>query len=296
VLPNIELILAIQAFVFHSKAGAVYARNTLVAYQADLLRFASCVERATARPASLADFSTSQVQAFLSAESASGLHPHTLARRQASLYAFNHFLKHPITDWESISRAAQASRQKNIAHSQPERLHPLHLRAVWQVMQQATHARARRDQALLALLLDTGLPVHRLLALNLADLSQDCHTLTLVQPSGIRGHLNLDWADQPLWRYLKEGRPELNHQPDEPALWISQAGNRMTRQAVWQVLRGWGRQAGLPFALSPRLISHTAAQRLAATDLPLQQIQLRLGHQSSLSTLARLRRIAAQAG
>lgn len=274
----------------------MYARNTLAAYQADLLRFASFVELTTAHPASLAEFSTSQLQAFLHAESSSGLHPLTLARRQASLSAFNQFLKHPITDWEPISRAVQASRPQNIAHSQTEGLHPLHLRAVWQVMQQATHARARRDQALLALLLDTGLPVHRLLALNLTDLSQDCHTLTLAQPFGNTYRINLNWADQPLRRYLKEGRPELNHQPEQPALWISQAGSRMTRQAVWQVLRGWGQQAGLPFALSPRLISHTAAQRLAATDLPLQQIQLRLGHQSSLSTKARLHRIARQSG
>ena len=279
-----------------SKAGAVYARNTLSdstlsAYQSDLLRFARFIEETVSHPANLTDFTTPHLLAFLRAEIAAGCHIHTIARRRASLSAFNLFLKRSVLDWKPISILAPASRDHPAAHRLPVSIQPAHLNALWNVMEQAPQVQACRDQALLALLLETGLPVQRSLAINLHDLRDDCRVLILAQPSGRNERLPLDWADQPLRRYLKEGRPELSRQPAEPALWISQAGRRMTRQAVWQALRGWGRRADLPFTLGPRLVSRTAAQRLATSGLSLQQIQLRLGHQSSLSTLARLRRI-----
>ena len=267
------------------------ARSTLAAYQGDLLRFAGYIEEKTSRPARLSDFTTPYLQAFLQAEIASGFHVHTIARRLVSLRAFNLFLDQPVTDWKPISSLALPSRGHCRAESLRKSIQPAHLSTLWSVMEQAPQARTRRDQALLALLLETGLPVQRLLAINLADLRDDYHRLILPQPSGTGSPINLEWADQPLRRYLKEGRPELIRQPDEPALWISQSGRRMTRQAVWQALHKWGGRAGLPYPLNPRLLSDTAAQRLVFSGLPLKQIQLRLGHLSSLSTLARVRRI-----
>lgn len=268
------------------------ARSTLAAYQGDLLRFARYIEGKTSHPARLADFTPPHLQAFLQTEIAAGYHAHTIARRLVSLRAFNLFLDRPVTCWESISNLTQDSHEQPRTASLPKSIQQAHLSALWNVMEQATQARARRDQALLALLLETGLPVQRMLAINLADLREDYRRLILHQPAGIASPISLEWADQPLRRYIKEGRPELIRQPEEPALWISQSGRRMTRQAVWQALHKWGCRASLPYPLNPRLLSNTAAARLVFSGLPLKQIQVRLGHQSSLSTLARVRRIA----
>lgn len=286
--------MAIQAFEYHGIAGALYTRNTLAAYRSDLSRFVRYIEKTSTQPATLASFTMPLLKAFIGGEITAGFHPHTIARRIASLRAFNRFLKRPVSDMEQLSMLLSGRPQSTILLASSENLQPAHLNAVWNVMERATQARARRDLALLALLLETGLPVQHLLGMNLNDLRADGRILLLKQASGKTEQLSLDEAVQPLRRYLKEGRPELNCQPEEPALWISQAGSRMTRQAVWQAIRGWGRRAGLPFTLNPRLLSHIAAQRLASSGLPLKQIQLRLGHQSSLSTLARLQRIALQ--
>lgn len=286
--------MAIQAFEYHAKAGVLYARNTLAAYRSDLFRFIGFIENNSAQPATLASFTMPYLKGFIGAEITAGFRPRTIARRIASLRALNVFLKHPVSDIEQLSALLPTSRQDGIEQAPSRDLQPTQLNALWNIMEQAPQARARRDLALLALLLETGLPVQRLLAINLNDLRADCRILSLKQLSGEINPLTLDWSVQPLRRYLKEGRPELNSQPEEPALWISQTGSRMTRQAAWQALRGWGRRAGLPFPLNPRLLSHMAAQRLASSGLPLKQIQLRLGHQSSLSTLARLQRISMQ--
>jgi len=256
-----------------------------------MLRFARYIQENISPSARLADFTAPNLQAFLQSEIDAGYHPHTIARRLVSLKAFNFFLDRPVTSWESISALAAHNRDQRRGQNLLPSLQQPHLSAVWSLLEQAPQARARRDQALLALLLETGLPVQRLLAINLADLSEDCHKLILTQPAGTGTSITLEWAGQPLRRYIKEGRPELIRQPEEPALWLSQSGRRMTRQAVWQALHKWGHRASLPYPLSPRLLSNTAAQRLILSGLPLKQIQVRLGHQSSLSTLARVRRI-----
>jgi integrase/recombinase XerD len=91
--------------------------------------------------------------------------------------------------------------------------------------------------------------------------------------------------------YLKIGRPELNRSIDEPALFISQVGTRMSRQSAWQVLRHWGELAELPVTLSPRLLRHTAALRMTHASRPISEIQMLLGHSNPLSTQALLHRL-----
>jgi integrase/recombinase XerD len=97
-------------------------------------------------------------------------------------------------------------------------------------------------------------------------------------------------------RYLLEGRPELNHRADEKALFISQMDGRMSRQGIWQVLRHWGGMVKPPILLSPRLVRHTAALRMAQTGRTIAEIQSLLGHRNPLSTRALLRRLETACG
>jgi integrase/recombinase XerD len=90
---------------------------------------------------------------------------------------------------------------------------------------------------------------------------------------------------------LEEGRPELTQSLTEEALFVSQMGERITRQGVWQVLRSWGRQAKIRKAISPRILRHTAVKQMLLEDKPLVEIQKMLGHRNQFSTRALVRRI-----
>jgi integrase/recombinase XerD len=92
---------------------------------------------------------------------------------------------------------------------------------------------------------------------------------------------------------MQEGRPNLNSAPDDPALFISQSGARMSRQSIWQVLRQMGKAAQLPVTLTPRLVRHTAALNMVRAGRPLPEIQALLGHSNALSTQALLQRLDA---
>ena len=143
----------------------------------------------------------------------------------------------------------------------------------------------------MSLLLETGLSVADLVELDLSDLDLRAGRLHIVRVHGTDKWLPLGKSTDIVARYIREGRPELNPQPNEPALFVSQMGSRMSRQGIWQILNHWGKLADPPINISPRKVRHTAALRMSQAGRSLEEIQTLLGHSNPLSTQALLRRL-----
>ena len=77
-------------------------------------------------------------------------------------------------------------------------------------------------------------------------------------------------------KYLNVVRPKLLHtkNPNVKNLFLSMSGNEMTRQRFWQIIRGYGHQAGLNKELTPHMLDNGA---------DLRSVQELLGH-SDIST------------
>lgn len=286
----------VRAFLASLDATLAYSSNTRQAYWSDLRCFVAYLEKQLNRPPHLEDFCAQQVTNFLEAERQGGRQPSTLLRRRASLRRFARFLQeaHPERagdfnldeDWVGSSAAESESA------SDHGYLNAAHIQSLWTTLDASRSPRARRDQAILALMLENGISVSTLVALDLADADLEQELIRLRLENGQEVWLPLRQAAAPLKCYLREGRPELSRQPEEPALFISQTGGRMCRQGIWQMLRHWGQRAHLPVHLSPRSARHTAAVQLAQSGRPLSEIQVLLGHSNPLSTRALLRRLA----
>jgi integrase/recombinase XerD len=243
----------------------------------------------------MADLNANQVASFIKAESQAGRRQSTLVRRRATLRRFIAYLGQAgIMDGnvlagqgnlidQAISQVASGRAPQCLTDDQTKQL--------WSVIEMSPRPRARRDQAILTLLLETGLSVGALIALDLSDLDLRAGRLHIQLESGKDAWLPLGNATPVLERYILEGRPDLNHKIDEPALFISQMDGRMSRQGIWQILRHWGRMVTPPITLSPRLVRHTAALRMLQSGRSLEDIQALLGHSNPLSTQALLRRL-----
>lgn len=285
----------VGAFLASSEFKLTYSSSTRLAYENDLYRFLRFLEQELGRPPRVEDFTAERVADFLEAEKEAGRRPSTILRRRASLRRFAAFLSEVCPEWASLFETDVQLIDEVIETATPlteaRYLTEDQVQALWEVMEPVQHPRTWRDRAILAVLLESALSVGSLLALNLQDLDQNTFYLRIPSEENQDFWLPLKEAAVAVEKYLADGRPELNYQPDEPAFFISQNGGRMSRQGIWQVLRHWGQKANLPFTLSPRLVRHTAVVRLMGGDQDLETIQTLLGHSNPLSTHALLRRL-----
>ena len=285
----------VRAFLTALGSDDAYSSSTRMAYENDLRCFVAYLQDSLTRSPRLSDFTTRQVADFLEHERVQGLRHSTLIRRRATLRRFARFLKKQFPDkveqFDPSSKLIDLSLGRPAETNKPNYLGTDQLEAVWAVLLASPSPRARRDHALMAILLEMGLSVASLVALDLQDVNLEAGMLCLAVEEDRQIWISLGEAGEPLQRYLQVGRPELNCSPEEQALFVSQTGRRMSRQGVWQVLRQWGRRARLEEVLTPRLVRHTAAFRLAKSGRSLEDIQALLGHTNPLSTHALLRRL-----
>lgn len=284
-----------NAYLESIRAQNRYSKSTLLAYQTDLYNFTEYLYKTLGQDPAISDFNVEQVASFLESERLAGYKRSTLKRRMAVLrgleaylrknlgFNINFFATQSKNLVEPIERIQLTKSQQVLAPTEIERLA--------QAMEASRRPRARRDHAIFALLLETGLSVGKLVELDITDLQAREGLLSLRFTPEHKQWLPLKSATPMLRRYLTEGRPELNPLPNENALFVSQSGIRMSRQGVWQVLRYWGRAINLSVSLSPRLVRNTATETLVKTKRPLSEIKNLLGHKNHLSTLAMVKRL-----
>ena len=276
----------VRAFLNSLQAQNRYATNTILGYQHDLQHFSKFIQHQLGRPPEITDFSAEQIRDFLQAERDTR-RPSTLRRRSAALKRLAVFLiQNGEIEYFNFPRLDQIL-PGNIETASSEEISGLSESEVVNLMsavQADPRSQARRDEALLKLMLETGLSVSQVVALDLADFDPRSQRLQLHQSPNQTGWFSLTESGPILQKYLQEGRPELNPVSEETALFISQMGRRLSRQGIWQICQRWGRRVRLPGGLSPRNLRYTAVRRMIQAGYSERTIQQILDHHTSAST------------
>jgi integrase/recombinase XerD len=139
--------------------------------------------------------------------------------------------------------------------------------------------RGVRDRAMLEVLYATGLRVSELCGLKLHDLHLDAGYLRCigkgqkerVVPIGAE-------AMAALSAYLGTARPQLLAERRSDYAFVSRAGQPLTRQAFWKLIKAHGRRAGIRASLSPHVVRHSFATHLLENGADLRAVQMLLGH------------------
>jgi integrase/recombinase XerD len=150
------------------------------------------------------------------------------------------------------------------------------------IAQPADAPRGRRDAAMIELAYASGLRVSELVHLALADMNLN-HGFVRVTGKGNKTRLVPvgNAARDKIARYLEQDRPLLVRDPAERALFLTERGRPMTRQAFWKTLRNYARRAGvrLPAGdISPHKLRHSFATHLVENGADLRAVQAMLGH------------------
>lgn len=251
--------------------------NTLAAYRSDLDLFLRWL-----RPQGgvLLTVERARLLAYVSAQTANGLHARSLARALASLRRFYRYLLReklivcdPTADilLPKLGRALPTS----LSEEQVERL----LNAP-----DVRVPRGLRDRALLETLYATGLRVSEIVNLTRTQLNLDMGVVRVVG-KGDKERLVPMGEEAIVWlrRYLAEARPELVRGRASEHIFVSARGAALTRQALWQNIKRYAMQAGIEKNLSPHTVRHAFATHLVNHGADLRVVQMLLGH-ADLST------------
>ncbi len=150
---------------------------------------------------------------------------------------------------------------------------------------QLAHASLTRDQAILETLYGCGLRVSELCGLDLSDVFLDEELLRVFgKGSKERVVPILGTAARAFETYLDQARPVLAEgSPANSAVFLSQRGTRITRQAVHGITERYGSFAGIE-GLHPHTLRHSYATHLLEGGADLRVVQELLGHASVATT------------
>lgn len=154
---------------------------------------------------------------------------------------------------------------------------------------------ALRDAALLEFLYATGARVSEAIELDQIDVDLEEATALVTGKGSKQRVVPLGgFAVAALQRYYPARRRLVGSGVDPGAVFVSARGRRLTRQAVWQLMKKTANRAGIPAErVSPHVLRHSAATHMIEGGADLRTIQELLGH-ANISTTQVYTRVSPQ--
>ncbi|MEQ1438825.1 tyrosine recombinase XerC [Fontimonas sp. SYSU GA230001] len=247
-----------------------YSPHSCAAAHRDLESFAGhCARAGVTR---LEQIDLHLVRGYVAARHRAGLQPSSLQRHLSTLRAF---FRQQVLDGRLTANPAQTVRAPKRQRRLPA---VLGVEALTTALDRAPDGElASRDRAIVELFYSTGLRLAELHGLDVADVAGDRAEFTvtgkgrkqrIVMLGGPARRALADWLAQ-----------RADHAAaDEPALFVSTRGRRLSRTAIAAGLKRWARQAQLGAELHPHRLRHSFATHLLESSGDLRAVQEMLGH------------------
>lgn len=269
---------AVQAYLAELAEQRRQSPHTLSNYGRDLRRL---LQAAAERP--LADFDTLAVRRQVALLHGQGLSGRSLARLLSAWRGFFKWLLQrglvPANPCAGI-KAPKSPKRLPRALSVEETLGLLD-----QTPDTGDERLNRRDQAMFELFYSSGLRLAELASLNL-DVLEGMLVEGEVRVLGKRSKVRLvpvgSKAREALaaWAAVRQQLAA----PEEPALFVSQRGSRLSLRMIQERLRLRALQAGITTRVHPHMLRHSFASHVLQSSGDLRAVQEMLGHASIAST------------
>jgi len=278
---RLRLDEAVDTFLDHLKVERGLAAHTLDGYGRDLARLGQFlserrrVDVDDVTPTDITDHLLALAEAKLAARS-----------RARALVAIRGMFRHLVAERWLDADPTELIDSPRTARRLPGVLGEAAVAKL--IAQPADTPRGRRDAAMIELAYASGLRVSELVNVALADVNLH-HGFVRVTGKGNKTRvvpLN-NAAREKIEQFVTNDRPLLVKDPAERALFLTERGKAMTRQAFWKTLRNYARRAGvrLPAGdISPHKLRHSFATHLVEHGADLRAVQAMLGHSDIATT------------
>jgi integrase/recombinase XerD len=276
----------IQNFLSFLDAEKKYAENTLAAYQNDLSQFYQYVRKENGKKVDgWNEVNKRVITDYIDHLKNSTYTSSTVARKVAAIKSFFHFL---VAEGHIGEDPTYTLDSPKVKKRLPKAISPTEVERILRAPTEEAGPKAQRDLALLELLYASGMRVTELVSLDISDVGIDSATSGSIRVRGKRANKEREIpltgpVVQTLKNYINVGREQLIHDPNEPALFLNNRGQRLTRQGLWLIIKHYVESAGVSSEVTPHTLRHSFAAHKLSQGRSLQDIQKLLGH-ANIST------------
>lgn len=274
---------AIDKFLNYLAVEKGFSQNTIVAYRNDLNQLAGFLEEA-AKGGAIPPWTAldrQSVLSYLTNLKERRYAATTIARKVAAIKSFFSFLMAEGLIKGNPTRDVPSPR---VGKSLPKPISITQVRQLLEETEKRATPEAKRDKAMLQLLYASGMRVSELVSLNLNDIDTGGGYVRCFGKGGKERLIPIhSQAVAALKQYLSEGRPKLAYSDGEEALFLNRRGDRLTRQGLWQILKGYAKSAKLGIEITPHTLRHSFATHMLSGGADLRSVQELLGH-ANIST------------
>ncbi|MEA2086099.1 MAG: site-specific tyrosine recombinase XerD [Chloroflexota bacterium] len=278
------MIEAVNGFLNYLAVEKGFSENTTAAYHNDLSQLASFAEEEAARRGSApswAGFTRQDMLAYLLNLKERNYAATTVARKVAAAKSFFGFM---VAEGRMKENPTQNVGSPRIGRSLPKPVSIGQVRHLLEQPAKLSTPEAKRDRAMLELLYASGMRVSELVSLNLDDVdAEDGYVRCFGKGHKERLVPIYRQAALAVKEYMNETRPHLVHSTEKEALFVNLRGERLTRQGLWQILKGYVKSAGLDAGVTPHTLRHSFATHMLSGGADLRSVQELLGH-ANIST------------
>jgi integrase/recombinase XerD len=271
--PDPALNDAIDSFLIEMRVERGLSPLTISAYRRDLAQFAAGAgKRWRDDPKPLLEFVRDLQR--------QGTRGTTQARKSAAVRSFYGFAMREGLATRDIPALVDAPRPGTYL---PDVLAPEDVERILEVPP-AEDPIGIRDRAILELLYGCGLRVSELVGLDTDRVDLQAQQVRVIGKGNKERRVPMgDEARERLHRYRIGPRTEWTAKKPTPAVFVGQRGNRMSREAVWRLVKRWTEVAGVAERVTPHTFRHSFATHLLEGGADLRVVQALLGH-ASIST------------
>ena len=273
---SLEDSAELDIFIDHLWLEDGLSKNTLESYRLDLTTFALWLPQQSKQ---LLNVNQADIQQYLAVKFPQSK-PRSISRLIASLRRFYRFLLRE--NKISLDPTLQIQSPK-LPRSLPKSLNEDEVVALL-IAPNVDEPVGLRDRAMLELLYACGLRVSELVGIKVTEVSVSDGVVRVTgKGSKTRlvpmGEEAVDWISQ----YLSKARSFILQKRLCDALFVTNRGEAMTRQAFWYLIKRYSLLAGITKHMSPHVLRHAFATHLLNHGADLRVVQMLLGH-SDIST------------
>ena len=269
---NAALSSPVKDFINYLSVERGLAQNSLLAYESDLQKYVAFLEHKKVK--SYAQVTRNHITQFLFHEKERKQEASSIARALVAVKLLHRFLvkegelKEDITSvlespklWKHLPTFLTIKEMELILGA-PNTRNPTGV----------------RDRAILELLYATGIRVSELVGLKTQDVNLESGFLKCFGKGGKERIVPLGRAAKEFVERYLEKRKLQNGKSEALFLGSKRAAERLSRQAVWQMIKKYAKEARIKKEITPHTFRHSFATHLLERGADLRVVQELLGH------------------